>query len=84
MRDTFIDGLYKVSVSQARMQMVVDGLDPVSTLPSEVFMLPGLCIMMFTVLLLEDFNVIRLLHSLQLFCPCNIKHASFTGAWRAL
>lgn len=38
MREIFIDGLYKVSVSQARMQMVVDGLDPVSTLPSEAFM----------------------------------------------
>ncbi|KAG0604223.1 hypothetical protein M758_10G154400 [Ceratodon purpureus] len=38
MRDTFIDGLYKVSVSQARMQIVVDGLDPVSILPSEMFM----------------------------------------------
>lgn len=29
MREIFIDGLYKVSVSQARMQLVVDGLDPV-------------------------------------------------------
>lgn len=37
MRETFIDGLYKISVSQARMQMVVDGLDPVSILPSDVF-----------------------------------------------
>lgn len=38
MRENFIDGLYKLSVPQARMEKVVGGLDPVSgnTAPSIV------------------------------------------------
>lgn len=52
MREIFIDGLYKVSVSQARMQMVVDGLDPVSTLLNiyGAILVPDLCIMILCVL----------------------------------
>lgn len=46
MRETFIDGLYKGSVTQARMEKVVNALDPVSSpnLLVHTFVGPRFCI----------------------------------------
>ncbi len=43
MRTTFIDGLYSVSVSQARMDKVVSALDPVSYLYTFVSIIHYIC-----------------------------------------
>jgi hypothetical protein len=43
MRTTFIDGLYSVSVSQARMDKVVSALDPVSYLYTFVSIIYYIC-----------------------------------------
>jgi hypothetical protein len=43
MRTTFIDGLYSVSVSQARMDKVVSALDPVSYLYTFVSKIHYIC-----------------------------------------
>jgi hypothetical protein len=77
MREIFIEGLYKVSVSQARMQMVVEGLDPVSTLPSEIFIVQvRFQVMPLLHFLVEEFNIkiVHVLHWFHHFCPCNIKY----------
>lgn len=58
MREIFIDGLYKVSVSQARMQLVVDGLDPVSLPLLEVYIVQVSIHMMF---LVKEFSTTYLL-----------------------